>query len=175
MSIDFVSRILGMVVFAILGAQLGVSTSVPLGLPQLATSFIFSLVGVLFGLIVTPWITVRPIRAISRTISVMPMEVLFTTLLGAVLGLLGALLLAYPFSLLEEPWGNLLPAGISIVMLYMMTTIFHARSREVWTFLNEWLNIGSTRLATVGDPANEQFLLDTSVLIDAQYPQSARR
>ncbi len=174
MSVDFVARMLGMIVFAILGARLGVVTAVPLGLPELATGFIFALVGVLFGLIITPWITVRPIRSISRSISLMPMEVLFTTLLGALLGLVVALLLAYPFAQLEEPWGNILPPAISLVLLYLMTTIFHARSREVWTFLNEWLNIGSKQLATVGNQSEYQFLLDTSVLIDGRIVDIAR-
>jgi uncharacterized protein YacL len=151
-----------------------VSTAAPLGLPQLAVAFIFALVGILFGLIITPWVTVRPIRSLSRMINVMPIEVLFTTLLGLVLGLLVALLVAYPFSLLEAPWGNYLPPLLSIIIAYLTTTIFHARSREVWTFLNEWLGIGSKRLATVGSKGDVQYLLDTSVLIDGRIVDIAR-
>jgi uncharacterized protein YacL len=174
MSVDFVSRILGMVVFAILGARLGVSTSALLDLPELAVSFIFSLVGILFGLILTPFITVRPIRFLSRVINLMPMEVLFTTLIGLLLGLLVALLVAYPFSLLDAPWGSVLPPAISIVLAYLMTTIFHGRSREVWTFLKEWLGIGSKRLASLGGKGDYQLLLDTSVLIDGRIVDIAR-
>lgn len=174
MSVDFISRILGMVVFAILGGRLGVIAAEPLRLPELPVSFIFALVGVLFGLIITPWITVRPIRYLSRMINLMPIEVLFTTLLGALIGLMLALLVAYPFSLLQEPWGNLLPPIISIVSVYLMTTIFHGRSREVWTFLNEWFGIGSKQLATSGGKHDTQFLLDTSVLIDGRIVDIAR-
>lgn len=174
MSADFISRILGMVVFAILGAQLGVSTAAALALPQLAVSFIFALVGVLFGLVVTPWITVRPVRSISRSISVMPIEVLFTTLLGLLLGLLVALLVAYPFSLLDKPWGTILPPIICIVMAYLMTSIFQSRSREVWTFLNEWLGIGSKQLASLNPKGSTDYLLDTSILIDGRIVDIAR-
>jgi uncharacterized protein YacL len=163
-----------MVVFAIIGARLGVSTAASLGLPELAVSFIFSLVGILVGLIITPWITVRPIRFVSRMINVMPMEVLFTSLLGLLLGLTVGLLVAYPFSLLAEPWGNFLPPAISVVLAYLMTTIFNARSREVWTFLNEWLGIGSKRLASVSGRGDYQLLLDTSVLIDGRIVDIAR-
>ncbi|HLU09922.1 MAG TPA: hypothetical protein VK003_09670 [Oceanobacillus sp.] len=174
MSVDFFFRIIGMVVFAIVGARLGVSIADALNQHELVTAFFFALLGILFGLILTPYFTVRPIRAISRVINLMPMEVLFTGILGLLLGLLVGLLVAYPFSLLGEPWGNILPAAFSIVLAYLMTTIFLGRSREVWTFLNEWLGIGSKRLASLGGKGNYQLLLDTSVLIDGRIVDIAR-
>src|SRR5688572_1958362 len=128
MSVDFFFRIIGMVAFAIVGARLGVSVADLLNQHELAVAFFFALLGILFGLILTPYFTVKPIRFLSRVINLMPIEVLFTTVLGLLLGLLVALLVAYPFSLLEEPWGNLLPPVISIVLAYLMTTIFHGRS-----------------------------------------------
>src|SRR5256885_414013 len=72
MYIEFASRMIGMVLFALVGARLGVSAADALDLPQLGVSFIFSLVGILFGLIMTPWITVRPLRALRRFINEMP-------------------------------------------------------------------------------------------------------
>ena len=66
MYIEFASRMIGMVIFALVGARLGVSAAPVLDMPQLGVSFIFSLVGVLFGLIMTPWITVRPLRALDE-------------------------------------------------------------------------------------------------------------
>ena len=66
MSAEFASRILGMVIFALVGARIGVDTADVLALPELATSLIFSLVGILFGLIMTPWITVRPLRVYGQ-------------------------------------------------------------------------------------------------------------
>src|SRR5262245_46637300 len=99
MSVDFASRLLGMVIFALVGARMGVDSASTLGLPPLATSFIFALVGILFGLIITPYITVRPLRTASRLFNEMPMEVLFTGFIGLVIGLGLALLLSYPLSL----------------------------------------------------------------------------
>ena len=116
MSSDFASRIVGMVIFALVGARVGVETADALALPELATSFIFSLVGILFGLVMTPWITVRPLRALNRAINEVPMEVLFTGVIGLLAGLIMAQLLAYPLSLLNPPWGHLLPPIVSVVL-----------------------------------------------------------
>jgi uncharacterized protein YacL len=173
MSAEFISRIIGMIVFAIIGARVGVSFAPIIDLPELVVSLIFSLVGVLFGLIMTPWLTVRPVRSISRAINEMPIEVLFTTVLGLLLGLTIALLLSYPFSLLGEPWGRLLPAVLSVTFAYLATTLFTSRSREIWTFMNEWLGIGSKRLASPAG-SGQQLLLDTSVLIDGRIVDIAR-
>jgi uncharacterized protein YacL len=173
MSIDFASRMIGMVIFALIGARLGVNAAAAFALPELATSFIFSLVGILFGLILTPWVTIRPIRALSRLINEMPVEVLFTTLIGLVVGLLLGLLAAYPLSQFDEPFGSLLPPGVMIIAVYLTTTIAQVRSREVWLFLNERLGIG-LKNPSAGSSPERQLLLDTSVLIDGRIVDIAR-
>src|SRR5215207_8485741 len=101
MTPDFVSRLVGTIVFALLGARLGVDSASTLGLPVEVTSVIFALVGVLVGLILTPWLTVRPLRTIRQTINEMAVEILMTGLVGLILGLIIALLLAYPLSQLQ--------------------------------------------------------------------------
>lgn len=173
MSIDFASRMIGMVVFALVGARLGINAATAFALPELATSFIFALVGILFGLVLTPWITVRPIRLISRVVNEMPIDVLFTALVGMFIGLLIALLAAYPLSTLDDPFGSLLPPIVLLLGVYLTTTIFQVRSREVWLFLNEWFGIGRRHQ---GESAviERQLLLDTSVLIDGRIVDIAR-
>ncbi|NDJ60870.1 MAG: PIN domain nuclease [Chloroflexi bacterium] len=173
MSIDFVSRIVGMVIFALLGGRLGVSASTALELPELAVSFVFSLVGILFGLILTPWITTRPLRAVGRLVNEMSIEVMFTTLLGILLGLLIGLMAAYPLSTLDPPLGGLLPAVVWLITIYLTTTIFNVRSREIWTFLYDWLGIGIKR-QTYGSLGDRQLILDTSVLIDGRIVDIAK-
>ncbi|HVU13424.1 MAG TPA: PIN domain-containing protein [Phototrophicaceae bacterium] len=162
-----------MVIFALVGARLGVGAASALGLPDLGVSFIFSLVGILFGLIMTPWITVRPLRALRRLINEMPVEVLFTTLIGLLIGLLIALLAAYPLSLLDAPWGTVLPVALLLIAVYLLTTIFNVRSREVWLFLNEWLGLGP-KPTLIGAGSERQLILDTSVLIDGRIVDIAK-
>ncbi|MFO7320494.1 MAG: PIN domain nuclease [Chloroflexota bacterium] len=173
MSADFASRIIGMVIFAFLGARLGVDMASSVALPELATSTIFALVGLLFGLVLTPWITVRPVRLLSRTINELPMEVLFTGVLGLLIGLVLSLLLAYPLSLLGPPLGNLLPPLVAVLFGYLGMTMLSLRSREAWRFLNEWLGIGRNP-AFIGSGADRQLLLDTSVLIDGRIVDIAK-
>jgi uncharacterized protein YacL len=173
MYIEFVSRMVGMVIFALAGARLGVVAAAALGLPELGVSFIFSLVGILFGLILTPWITVRPLRWLSRLVKEMPVEVMFTTLFGLLLGLLVALLAAYPLSLMDEPFGTLFPLLVLLLATYLLTTIFNVRSREVWLFLSEWVGLGPKR-SMLGAGTERQLLLDTSVLIDGRIVDIAR-
>src|SRR5215212_5986397 len=167
MYIEFASRMIGMVIFALVGARLGVNAAAALALPQLGVSVIFSLVGILFGLIMTPWITVRPVRALRRFINEMPVDALFTTLLGLLIGLLIGLLPAYPLSLLDAPFGTILPIIILLLATYLLTTFFNVRSREVWLFMSEWFGIGTKRNA-LGAGTERQLILDTSVLIDGR-------
>ena len=47
-----------------------------------ASPVIFALVGILFGLILTPWLTYRPIRFISKTINENPIDALFIAIIG---------------------------------------------------------------------------------------------
>ncbi|MDX2160846.1 MAG: PIN domain nuclease [bacterium] len=173
MSFEFVSRILGMFFFSLVGARLGSAAADTLRLPELGVSVILALVGALFGLILTPILTVRPLRRARRAISEQPIEVLFTAGLGLLLGLLIALLTTYPLSLLDPPLGRLIPPAMVVVMAYLFTVIFSARSREVWQFLYEWLGIGKAR-SFYGSGGDRTLLLDTSVLIDGRIVDIAR-
>src|SRR5690554_6514671 len=108
LSSEFAFRMIGMVVFALAGARLGVDAAASFALPIQATAFIFALVGVLFGLIITPWVTIRPIRFLSKTVNELSIDVLFMALIGLILGLLVGLIAAYPLSLLEGVPGRIL-------------------------------------------------------------------
>ncbi len=172
LSYEFVFRIVGMGVFAVVGARVGLDVADIFALPVQLAAFIFALVGVLFGIILTPWITVRPIRFISTTINEMSIDVLFMGVLGLLLGLTIGLLSAYPLSIVEGPLGTILPAAVSIVATYLGLTIFTMRSREIWTFLRDQWGLKSARrsLALTGD---RELLVDTSVLIDGRIVEVA--
>ncbi|MCA0458832.1 MAG: TRAM domain-containing protein [Chloroflexi bacterium] len=171
MTIDFISRMIGTVVFALLGARFGVESAGAVGLPVDITSAIFALVGVLIGLILTPWLTIRPLRRIRQTITELPVDMLLTSLAGMSMGLLLALLLAYPLAQLEEPWGELLPAAVSLVAGYLGLVIFRTRSREIVGLLGEQGNKRNRGLFVSGD---RTILLDTSVLIDGRIVDIAK-
>lgn len=174
MSADFISRLIGTVLFALVGARLGsdVPTSIT-GLPGDVTAVILTLVGMLVGLILTPWLTVRPWRFIRQTINEMPIEVLFMSIIGLLVGVAIALLMAYPLSLIEPPLGKLLPPAFSVLAGYLGLTIFSVRSREIWNFLNERTGGKAGRVFN-GAGADRQILMDTSVLIDGRIVDIAK-
>lgn len=171
MTLDFAFRLIGMVVFALLGARAGIDIAASSGLPVQLTSFTFALVGVLFGLILTPWLTTRPVRFISKIINERPIDVLLLALVGLILGLLIGLLAAYPLSLLGAPLRNILPPVVSIVAAYLGITIFSLRARELWEFIAERFGTKPVHRSNTGD---RLLLLDTSVLIDGRIVDIAR-
>ena len=69
MSIDFIFRIIGMVILAVVGGMLGnqfgeIANTTPTAstLPVDQYRFLFGLIGALFGLILTPYFTTHPAR-----------------------------------------------------------------------------------------------------------------
>ena len=64
MSADLIIRIIGMAVFSIVGVYVGNGLSVYNPEQQLFYTITFTLIGALFGLVLTPYLTTRPIRAL---------------------------------------------------------------------------------------------------------------
>lgn len=161
----FISRIIGVVVFSILGIRIGNSLANFINLGEAESAFIFFWVGALFGLTATPWITVQPIQRIRRAINEMPVPKLLMAIIGGLIGLLLAVLLAFPLSLLEEPIGEVAPAIVSVVFGYLGMTIFSIRANEIMEALSERFGGRTRRLSNF---TTRQLLLDTSVLIDGR-------
>ena len=165
MSPDFAVRMLGLVVFSILGARFGRDTADFWGLGVDSSVFLFGSMGFLFGIIITPYFTTRPIRGIRRSINEWTVERLMMSLLGIIVGLLIALLAAYPISLLGAPLGRYIPAAFTIIMTYLGISIFGLRSREILDSFGSRFGRNTTR---VGIGSSRKLLLDTSVLIDGR-------
>jgi uncharacterized protein YacL len=169
MTTDFIFRILGVIVFAFVGARLGVDVAKAFDFPTdggTVISFFFSLLGILFGLIATPWITIRPLRSLRKNFTEMSIETLVMMVAGGAVGLTIALLLAYPLSLLSDPLGNVLPAAASILFGYLGITVFSMRSREIWNTFARQISFRRGRLSLPS--STRQLLMDTSVLIDGR-------
>ena len=107
MSADFVSRVVGAIVLAVVGALLGVYISPPED-PPYWYSALFLFVGALFGLVLTPYLTVRPFVALRRSIRQAPVQKLLAVVIGLVVGLIVAALLSFPLSFLPEPFKRIL-------------------------------------------------------------------
>lgn len=172
MSADFMSRLVGMVLFALLGARTGVDIAPLINYPTEGSALVFSLIGALMGIIITPWITIRPFRLLRLSVFELPIEVLFMALFGAAAGLILTLLLSYPLSLLGTPLGNVLPVFVSAAGAYLGATTFSLRAREIWDLISN--RPGGSRARMISMQGSRQLLLDTSVLIDGRIVDIAK-
>jgi uncharacterized protein YacL len=120
------------------------------------------------GLIMTPYLTIRPITFVRRTLTSMSVDILLVAVLGLTIGLVLALITAYPISLLGAPLGNIIPALTALLFGYLGMSIFAYRSREVI----ETLFTKNRRSFNAG--AGRELLLDTSVLIDGRIVEVAQ-
>jgi uncharacterized protein YacL len=170
MTPDFTSRMIGMVLFAILGARFGADAAEAFNLDPTSSGFLFGLVGILFGLIMTPWISVRPVRGLRRSINEWPVERLLMSIAGLLIGLLIALLISYPLSMLPEPFKTYLPVIFVVIGGYLGITIFGLRSKEITEALGARASRQINR--TIG-ASSRKLLLDTSVLIDGRITDIA--
>ena len=96
MSIEFTFRLLGMVVFSVVGAYLGVYISDAMATPPEAMGILLGLLGALFGLIMTPFLTTRPIRAMRASLMQLSAQSLTAGMAGLIVGLIIAALLSFP-------------------------------------------------------------------------------
>jgi uncharacterized protein YacL len=170
MSLEFSLRLAGMVIFALLGALLGINLSDALYLPPEATGLTFSLMGALTGLIITPWLTTYPARAARRIITQMPAENLVSSMFGLIFGMAASALLSLPLSLLPDPFGQLLPTAAAAIITYISITIFALRSQDVFILFGGLLSNKPgvlSRMPSVSMISSE-VLMDTSVIIDGR-------
>ncbi len=176
MSIEFLFRLVGMVVLTIGGVYFGIVLSGAAGegaAPEL-WAVVFALVGALVGLVITPFVTTRPARAIRGQIMQMPASALVAGMTGLIVGLIVAGLLSFPMSLLPRPLGQVLPMVGAVVLAWLGISVFVMRQRDIFSLFRGRL---TGRLAADGaGTANEgrSVLLDTSVIIDGRVADISR-
>lgn len=174
MSIDFIFRLFGMTAFAIGGAFLGVDFANNFG-QGVYYPIIFSATGALIGLILTPYITTRPVKALRSLLGRISAETLFAALMGLVSGLIVAALLAFPLSILPGLFGNIVPFIGVLLFGYLGVSIFIMRQGDIMGMLASIRNNDSSDISGGSNWAKMKrtILLDTSVIIDGRIADIA--
>ena len=175
MSSDFIARLVGAVVFVVLGVIWGNVLGKFNPEFELIYTLSIGLVGVLFGLIATPYFTTRPVRVIRQLIRKLPAETLFSGILRMIIGLIVGALLSYPLSLLPDPFGKILPFVGVFLFTYFGISLFVLRQADIGNLINGI----STRRSEASSAQwrakrNRTALLDTSVIIDGRIADIAR-
>jgi uncharacterized protein YacL len=187
MSLDFIIRLIGMVVLAAAGITWGTSVGRAANVNPGANTFsteqfaiMFGLVGALGGLILTPLLTIRPVKALRSLLVRISAQSLFSTLLGLVVGLIIAALLAFPLSMLPAPFGKVFPFIGVLVFSYIGIAIFVMRQGDLFSVLSNITGRSLPGSNPEATPAGANWaesrtiLLDTSVIIDGRIADIAR-
>jgi uncharacterized protein YacL len=172
-SADFISRIVGMLVLAIAGIFFGMFLAVQLGGEPYQYEAIFFLIGALAGLVVTPYVTVRPFVALRKRIRQAPAQQLLAGILGLVVGLIIAALLVFPLSLLPSPFRQILPFVAAVLFGYFGIVLMITRQNDLFSLIRGQLpdrSSGRQRVTT----NSRSVLLDTSVIIDGRIADISR-
>lgn len=174
MSVEFIFRLVGMVVFGVLlgywGAKLGILASGP---PDMY-AIVLGMVGALIGLVLTPYITTRPIRTLRARLRQTEPQSLFAGLVGLIAGLIIAALLSFPLSLLPDPLGRIFPFLGVLLFGYLGVAVFIMRQHDIAMMFRSFLpgRMGGKHPAK--EATERSILVDTSVLIDGRITDIAR-
>ena len=176
MSTEFIVRIVGMFVFGFLGGYLGVDISEieVLTISAEEGAVIFGLVGSLFGLVLTPFLTTRPVRSLRSLLSKLETRTLGAGMLGLTAGLVIAALLAFPLSLLPSPLGQILPFVGVLMFGYFGVAIFIMRRNDIFTLFGGRVFPASEQEGRKTEDTGRTILIDTSVIIDGRIADIAR-
>lgn len=176
MSVEFIFRIIGMVVFAILGLYMGARMGELAGGSKETYAVLFALLGALAGLILTPFITTRPARTFRGILARASAQTLVAGLMGLMAGLIIAALLAFPLSLLPDPFRSIMPFIGVLLFSYFGVAVFVMRQNDIFGVLRLNLPGRSSAGGETGELQEESrvILLDTSVIIDGRIADIAR-
>ncbi|MBI4789501.1 MAG: PIN domain nuclease [Chloroflexi bacterium] len=168
MTVEFLLRLLGMFGFAFLGLKIGEALGT--GSDTIRFIVVLALAGAALGLLVTPWLTIRPYIWARRTIRQIPAQQLLAATIGLIVGLIIATLTAFPLSLLPDPWKSVLPFLSLILFGYLGAWVMVMRERDFFAILGGRLG----RDGFAKSSGDKSVLLDTSVIIDGRIADISR-
>ncbi|MEE8357129.1 MAG: PIN domain-containing protein [Anaerolineales bacterium] len=173
MSHEFVFRILGMIVFGLLGGYFGVDLATITTITTEEGAVIFGLVGALFGLVLTPTLTTRPLNSLRTLLNQLDTRTLGAGLAGLTVGMVIAALLAFPLSLLPSPLGEVFPFVGVLIFGYIGVAVFISRKNDIFSAFGGRV----FSMADRGGRKDDQervILVDTSVIIDGRISDIAQ-
>jgi uncharacterized protein YacL len=170
MSIEFVLRLIGMVVLAIGGWQLGVFlANRPGESPEDYVRYvlILSLSGAALGLLLTPWTTTKPFNWVRKRIRQLPAQQLFAIIVGLVVGLIIGALLAIPLAQLPDPFGAVMPFAGTVLFAWLGISIMVMRANDIAALIRARPSTFGSGQRT-SQQNQRMILVDSSVIIDGR-------
>jgi len=178
MRVELIFRIVGFIVFAIIGWQVGGMVS---GRPNplqdpIALRYVIggAAAGGILGFAIAPWLTLRPSAWARRVIRQLSAAQLVAGTIGLVVGLIIAALLAWPLGLLPEPFNRILPFIGAVVFGYLGIMVTVMRQQDLKALFGGRRTHAKVEEAKAEEEEEEMpVLLDTSVIIDGRIADVA--
>jgi uncharacterized protein YacL len=174
MSAEFISRIVGMILTATGGTFLGIHIANITGGSPYQYAAIFLLMGALIGLVMTPYVTVRPFLALRKRIRQAPAHQLLSAALGLIVGLIVGGLVSFPLSMLPQPFSQILPFIAALLFGYLGILVMLTRQHDIFTAIRGQLPLRSDSSQETQQNGARPVLLDTSVIIDGRIADISR-
>jgi len=183
MSIDLIVRFIFLIIFGIIGAFLSESLGsilqeIP---PATAISFtiyrvLLTLIVGLLGFLIAPWISTKPTAAIRKRLTDVSARTLVYGLIGLIVGLVVAALLAYPLSILPDLFGSILPFIAALLFGYLGIILFVSRQKELQKVIRTFSKGGAAEEKEEGESSQglRRILVDTSAIIDGRIADIAQ-
>lgn len=172
LSTETLFRILGAILGAILFGFVGNSLAINFEFSPVIVSVATGIIGAVAGFIITPYLTLKPMKALRSNLAVMPAERLVALLAGILLGLIAAALFSIPLSHLPSPFREILPLLSALALCYVGVTVLMMRHKDLQNILR------AVRVGGEAKPAlkkqEDVVLLDTSVVIDGRIADIAK-
>lgn len=176
---NFIARIMGMLALAYLGSRVGRALSSPNPDPsqELATQLLM-LAGAGLGLLTAHHLTIEPVQEVLRRIRVVPLSDIFLIVIGSLVGLIMAVMLALPLSYLPAPLSQYLPLIVALLLAYFGAMICILRKREIVDVLLGLRRPPPLTVAPLStepvEPAVRRYLVDTSAIVDGRIAGVAK-
>lgn len=181
MSAVLLSRIIGAVIFGLIGFFSGtpihnylISFWATYPFTNGITVVISIILFMLIGYIISPWISVKPVQAISKILGKSTPQAIFSGLIGLILSLIISALLAYPLSLLPKQLGQFLPLAVVVVLGYLGMTLFYSRHLEFLNLFRSFSSKVTTKGSRTQVDGEHRVLVDTSAIIDGRIADIAK-
>ncbi|MCP4427773.1 MAG: PIN domain nuclease [Chloroflexi bacterium] len=166
-SAEFAFRLIGAIVASIGASIGGFQFAQWLGISPDSYVVIFGLVGFLTGLVLTPFVTTRPLRHIRQQLAQMSAGRLTAIVAGIFLGLVAAALMSLPLSLLPAPFRQIMPLLTAVLFCYLSVIILTTRQNDLQSLFSSFRSTTAAD-GTVEKGGEDFVLLDTSVIIDGR-------
>ena len=169
MGIRLFLRLVGMVLFAVLGWQLGYTLDTSGSPEQDRAVLLLALAGAALGATITPRLTNAALHWTRKRLRILPAADLVAGGVGMIVGLIMAALLTIPLAHLPGILGAIFPFLAAVIFGYLGISVMVMRKREIFEFFG--LNRQANAVASEARGNNafaRSILVDTSAIIDGR-------